>query len=268
MKPKIVAAFLVSCIFFFTLVPATRAFPPSGRPDFSGFWQLNKSKSKVDPTTEAIWMRVEQAGSTILINLRVFQEGGKEEGQTFVYTIGNPENSNLMHGAPMKSRVDWEGDALAIHSVAMFGNQPLNLAEQLTLSPDGSVLTVNEITQFASEAQNESLFFMNRRAEKDWPPDTSNRPVEQTFLNIQVLKGMPVSKLPATMGGFTRALGVSCSQCHVSGRPDLDDQKDKKIARKMIQLVAAINSADFLHTDAVTCWTCHRGSLKPETSPK
>lgn len=267
MKPKIVAAFLVSCIFFLTLLPATRAFPPSGH-DFSGFWQLNKSKSRVDPTTEEIWMRVEQSGSTILINLRVFQQGGKEEGQTFVYTIGNPENSNLMHGAPMKSKVDWEGDALAIHSVAMFGNEPLNLAERLTLSPDGSVLTFSEIAQSGSEPQNESLFFMNRRAEKDWPPDTSNRPVEQSFQNIQVLKGMPVSKLPATMGGFTRALGVSCSQCHVSGRPELDDQKDKKIARKMIQLVATINSGDFLSADAVTCWTCHRGSLKPETSPK
>ncbi len=268
MKLKVVVAFLVSCVFLSTLLSAMHAFPPSGQPDFSGFWQLNRSKSKVDPTTEAIWMRVEQSGLTILINLRVFQQGGKEEGQTFVYTIGNPENSNLMHGAPMKSNVNWEGDALAIHSVAMFGKDPLNLDERITLSPDGSVLTFNETTQFASEPQRESLFFMERRAEKDWPPDTSNRPVEQTFQNIQVLKGMPVSKLPATMGGFTRALGVSCSQCHVSGHPELDDQKDKKIARKMIQLVATINSTEFHPTDAVTCWTCHRGSLKPESSPK
>ncbi len=187
MKLKVVVAFLVSCVFLSTLLSAMHAFPPSGQPDFSGFWQLNRSKSKVDPTTEAIWMRVEQSGLTILINLRVFQQGGKEEGQTFVYTIGNPENSNLMHGAPMKSNVNWEGDALAIHSVAMFGKDPLNLDERITLSPDGSVLTFNETTQFASEPQRESLFFMERRAEKDWPPDTSNRPVEQTFQNIQVL---------------------------------------------------------------------------------
>jgi hypothetical protein len=268
MRTNIVRALLVGCMLCLSSMAETRALPATGHPDFSGVWQLDKSKSRVDPSSEAIWMRVEQSGATILINLRVFQRGGKEEDQTFVYTIGNPENSNLMHGAPMKSRVEWEGEALAVHSAAMFGNDVLNIAEQLTLSADGSILMLNELTQFASEPENKSLFFMNRRAEKDWPPETVNRPAEQVFRNIQVLKGMPASKLPATMGGFTRALGVSCSQCHVSGRPEIDEMKDKKIARKMIQLVATINSENALGTDAVTCWTCHRGTLKAETSPK
>jgi hypothetical protein len=79
------------------------------------------------------------------------------------------------------------------------------------------------------------------------------------------------------MRGFTAALGVECSHCHV-GTPQeraKDDNPKKAVARKMLQMTMAINN-DMLKgmgeppapgTQKVTCFTCHRGVLKPLTAP-
>jgi hypothetical protein len=61
----------------------------------------------------------------------------------------------------------------------------------------------------------------NKKAEDD------KRPVEEAFKNIQSLKGITAGRLMATMNGFTRALGVDCSFCHVPGAFAKDDKPNK-----------------------------------------
>jgi len=238
------------------------------RPSFSGYWRLDKERSKTSSDTTMIWMKVEQNESALLVNLRVFNKKGTEENQVFAYAIGSEENHNTMHGAPMKSAVKWEGDALVFHSVAAFGTNALKMDDRWTLSGDGTVLRYGGTSQFAQEAQRESLFVFVRCEAKDWPPDTSSQPVEKQFQNIQVLTGRLASELPAIMAGFTRALGVKCVQCHVPGQFELDEKPDKQIARKMLAMTAKTNAENFAAGSAVTCWTCHRGALKPESPPK
>ena len=239
---------------------------PSDHPNFSGYWQLDRSRSRVAPTTETIWMKVEQTDTALLVTQRTFQKQG-EENQTFVYIIGIADNQNTMHGAPMKSEVLWAGDQLEFHSLAMFGTQPLHMTSQWAVSADGAVLTLKGTSQFANEAERESLFVMTRRTAADWPEDMSSHPIEKQFKNIQVLAGRPASQLPVIMSGFVRSLGVNCSQCHVDGHFELDERPDKQIARKMLAMMAGIN-AGFSADNQVSCWTCHRGALKPESSPK
>lgn len=94
---------------------------------------------------------------------------------------------------------------------------------------------------------------------------------EQAFKNIQVLKGIPVDEFMGTMGLFSAALSVCCGDCHVGAggdNPDwAADPPRKKIARRMVQMVTAINKENFNGAEKVTCWTCHRGVSDPSVTP-
>ena len=88
---------------------------------------------------------------------------------------------------------------------------------------------------------------------------------EEVFKNIQVLKGIPVDQFMGTMGFFSAALGLNCTDCHVdesggSWAKYADDNDLKRTARRMVQMVAAINKANFGGRQVVTCNTCHRAA--------
>src|SRR5262245_47821823 len=51
-----------------------------------------------------------------------------------------------------------------------------------------------------------------------------DKPAEQVYKNIQVMKGMPASRLMSAMNRLAQSLGVDCSHCHV---PDALDKDDK-----------------------------------------
>ena len=100
------------------------------------------------------------------------------------------------------------------------------------------------------------------------------------FKNLQVLpKDITRANLMSTMKLFAQSLGVRCTHCHVGeeGKPlstfdFASDAKQKKlVARKMLAMVHRINEQDFGVKDfsqvKVTCFTCHRGSVKPLTAP-
>ncbi len=66
---------------------------------------------------------------------------------------------------------------------------------------------------------------------------------------------------------ITYSLGVECDFCHVEREFDKDDKKPKKIARKMMEMMFAINKNNFEGEREVTCNTCHRGSPHPQAIP-
>jgi hypothetical protein len=95
--------------------------------------------------------------------------------------------------------------------------------------------------------------------------------------NLQVLpKDWTLQQVQQTMRTVAGALGVECSHCHVSQADRASDAKPQKVtARKMLQMTMAINN-ELLEgigdpapagTSKVTCFTCHRGVLKPLTAP-
>jgi photosynthetic reaction center cytochrome c subunit len=95
---------------------------------------------------------------------------------------------------------------------------------------------------------------------------------EDVFKNVQVLKGIPVDEFMSTMGVFSAALGMSCEDCHASNDSKwenyaLDTSPNKRMARRMVQMVTAINKDNFRGRQMVTCWTCHRGSDHPKITP-
>lgn len=98
-------------------------------------------------------------------------------------------------------------------------------------------------------------------------PQTQLKTAEQVFKNIQVLKGVPADQLIPTMQFIAGSLGVECDFCHVQGGFDKDDKKPKQIARKMMEMMFSINADNFDRHRAVTCNSCHRGSIRPQAIP-
>lgn len=97
--------------------------------------------------------------------------------------------------------------------------------------------------------------------------------------NLKVFPaGTSRAALIETMRGFTRALGVRCTHCHVGeeGQPlttydfASDSKAPKEKARVMLRMVNEINSTHLAGLPArtspplqVTCTTCHRGVREP-----
>ena len=98
------------------------------------------------------------------------------------------------------------------------------------------------------------------------------KPVEQTFKNIQVLKGLRESELYRVMNFMAVSIGKQCTFCHVIKGKDpktgqniwaweSDEKPEKQTGRRMLQMVLLINGSnkvDFTQ-NSVTCFTCHRG---------
>jgi len=108
-----------------------------------------------------------------------------------------------------------------------------------------------------------------------------NKPAEEVFKNIQMLKGMPAGRLLRVMEmGYARSLGVNCTHCHVADAWDKEDKPTKQITREMNAMVAVINNDQLKKiknlkgpNSIVNCTTCHRGQTKPalnlpESAPK
>jgi len=105
-------------------------------------------------------------------------------------------------------------------------------------------------------------------------PAAQQKPLmaEDVFKNVQVLKGIPVNQFMETMGFFSAALGYNCTNCHgdeVLGNWEkyAADTPVKRTARRMVEVVGTINKNLFGGREAVTCYTCHRGSPTPKVVP-
>ena len=101
-----------------------------------------------------------------------------------------------------------------------------------------------------------------------------NIPAEQVFKNIQIpwLKTVPAGLFLRIMnGGYSRALGVNCTHCHVEEDFSSDDKRQKRAAREMARMHRMINEQlgkmENLETAAtqrsINCATCHRGAVSP-----
>ena len=101
----------------------------------------------------------------------------------------------------------------------------------------------------------------------------------ESLKNVQAMpEGATVKQVVDAMRGFTRALGVRCTYCHVGTEAQpleaidfvADTKAAKKNARTMIRMTQAINQQQLPAlvergepNVTVTCATCHRGVARP-----
>ena len=93
------------------------------------------------------------------------------------------------------------------------------------------------------------------------PAGANQRPAPK---NLKLLQ--PSELMPA-MRGYTKALGVECTFCHIEGNFASDEKQNKEIARKMISMARDINGRFPDQKEHVTCYTCHRGATEPAMAP-
>ena len=103
----------------------------------------------------------------------------------------------------------------------------------------------------------------------------------ESLKNVQAMpEGTTVKQVVETMRGFTRALGVRCTHCHVGTEGQAletmdfaaDTKPTKKTARQMIRMLQAINGEHLARLAeradpkvTVSCATCHRGITRPRS---
>jgi photosynthetic reaction center cytochrome c subunit len=95
---------------------------------------------------------------------------------------------------------------------------------------------------------------------------------EEVFTNVQILKGIPVDQFMGTMGVFSAATGLNCTDCHGDDSGGdwakyANENPRKVMARRMMQMVETLNKTSFGGRQVVTCFTCHRGASRPGVMP-
>lgn len=109
------------------------------------------------------------------------------------------------------------------------------------------------------------------------------QPINEKFKNLQVLpKNITADSLDKIMDRFSADLGVNCKYCHLRDKKadtlifDADVKPEKEIARNMMRMTMDINKKYFQFNEtitsekvqAVTCYTCHKGTQIPEKEKK
>ncbi len=122
--------------------------------------------------------------------------------------------------------------------------------------------------------------FVAAMATAQAPSSPGSGPLSPPYRNLQVFpKEITQPQLVSNMKLFAQSLGVRCTHCHVGVEGQSfstfdfasDAKKEKQTARAMLRMVHRINSDDFgvkeFKDVKVTCFTCHRGAVKPATFP-
>ena len=92
------------------------------------------------------------------------------------------------------------------------------------------------------------------------------------FKNVttDALKGLSPDDFLSAMGVITDDLGLDCADCHPGAGTDrvnwVIDTPPKIMARRMVNMVTAINKEHFNGAQEVTCYTCHHAREKPATT--
>ncbi|HEY1240051.1 MAG TPA: photosynthetic reaction center cytochrome c subunit family protein [Bryobacteraceae bacterium] len=112
----------------------------------------------------------------------------------------------------------------------------------------------------------------NRATAQATAAPSSGKPAGEAFKNVTTapLKVLTVDDFLGAMGVMAAALGYDCADCHPGAGSDkvdwVIDTPKKKTARKMVEMVTAINKNYFNGAQNVTCFTCHHGKDQPTTT--
>ena len=164
-----------------------------------------------------------------------------------------------------------EGDAASAiaHLERAVALDPLYLPAASTLihlyQSQGKTAEAVELSGKIKAAMNETAD--GRQAAQNSSAGTPQKKAEDVFKNIRLLKGIPAEQLVPSMEFISSSLGVECSYCHVEDHFEKDDKKPKRAARKMMQMMFAINKNSFEGQREVTCYSCHRGAHGPVDTP-
>lgn len=248
-------------------------------PDLVGVWKADLQKSKLagPPPTQYLAIvekkmavynqRTKEQAPEIVETTGEWGQHGQERSVLTVFENGKP-SIRLYRGVPTRLIASSQGNTLAVHGE--IAGRPSTFERIYTLSPDGKTLTLR-ITNNNEGKQSISTIVLTKE------PDSAGEPLRKPeesaqahFKNVKTaaLKDLPASEFIDHMHYFAWALNRNCEFCHVAHKFDSDDKKEKRTARKMIDMVASIDQNNFKGHPAVRCFTCHEGHAHPLSHPQ
>ena len=90
----------------------------------------------------------------------------------------------------------------------------------------------------------------------------------QSVSSQTMLGQLGEEKLRIVMEEYNRALGVGCAHCHVPDRWADESKPQFATAHNMNLMVVEVNGRLLKDVGKVSCWTCHRGEIRPSRLPR
>jgi hypothetical protein len=120
------------------------ALPALAKPNFTGDWKLNTSKSTFGdvPGPDSMTVKVTHADPNITNIAKQSGQMGEIEIKTTCTTDGKECTNEGFQGAPTKSVMKWDGDTLQVDTKGQFGEMEFTMKQKWSLSGDGKTLTL------------------------------------------------------------------------------------------------------------------------------
>lgn len=124
------------------LSPGLEAF--AAKPDFSGEWTLNLSRSEFanQPEPKKMVEKIVHKEPNLAVEVSEVSPLEQAVKQEAKYTIDGKERVNTILGNPVHATAAWEGNELLIHSWSSFSGRSIDSKERWKLSEQGATLVV------------------------------------------------------------------------------------------------------------------------------
>ena len=134
--------------------------PADAKPNFSGVWKLDLSRSEFGPLRRPKSRTDRIAHQEPSLKLNITQQGRNGEfSYELRYTTDGRENHNDMLGNPLRSRLKWADDVLVIETQGTLNGNDVSIQDHWTLSTDGNTLTVQRHLSGSRGATEQKLVF-------------------------------------------------------------------------------------------------------------
>ncbi len=251
-------------------------------PNISGVWQADLQTSKLDgppghPPSKYLVIieqkmaifnhRTKEEAPEIIEATGIWGERGQQRSVLTVFNNGKPAVLPY-RGIPTRLTANAEGGLLTI--TGEVAGRPDHFKRTYKLSADGKSLTIDILSSNEGKQTESTLQLIKQ-------PDAAGEPLRQPeelagahFKNVKTdsLKALPVSEFVDQMHYIAWSLNRDCEFCHVQHKFDSDDKKEKRTARKMIDMAASIDQNHFEGHPEVRCFTCHEGHAHPLSHPQ
>lgn len=130
--------------FLVAALSAVAALPIIAKPNFTGAWKANVSKSDFGqmPAPDKMEMKVTHEDPKLDLHNSQSGQFGEMEWDA-KYTTDGKESKNTMRDNPTTSVVKWDGDVLKFETKGKFGDNDFTMTDKWTLSADGKTLTMD-----------------------------------------------------------------------------------------------------------------------------
>ncbi len=249
----------------------------------SGIWKADLQKSKlgsppgapppsnylvlIEQKTAVFNQRTKEEAPQIVETTAIWGQRGEQRSVLTVFNNGKPI-VRPYQGVPTRLTASVQGDTLTI--TGEVSGRPNIFKRVYTLSADKQTLTV-EILNTNEGKETASTVVLSKQPDSAAAPLHEPEELAQThFKNVKTasLKVLPESEFINQMRYIAWSLNRDCEFCHVAHKFDSDDKEEKRTARKMIDMVAAIDQNNFDNKPEVRCFTCHEGHAHPLSHPQ